>query len=63
MAYKFVAALLVVDLRLEPAKRFSWEWNVGIDTVRIFLYNVLTTILLFAFSPRFVSVTELESET
>ena len=44
---------MVVDLRLEPAKRFSWEWNVGIHTVRVFLYNVLTTILLFIFSPRY----------
>jgi len=49
----YSVALLVVDLHVHPDDRLSWEWNVGIRTVRCFLYNVVTTGLLIGFSPRF----------
>ena len=48
----YSVSLLVVDLRVHPNSRKSWEWNVGIATCRVFLYKFLTTILLFVFSPR-----------
>ena len=48
----YSVALLVVDLHVHPDQRLSWQWNVGLRTVRCFLYNVLTTGLLIGFSPR-----------
>jgi hypothetical protein len=46
-------ALLIIDLRVQPEDRKSWEWNVAITTVKVFLYNVVTTAMLIGFSPRF----------
>ena len=48
----YTIALLIVDFRVPPEDRKSWQWNLGIETFRVFLFNVLTTILLFVFSPR-----------
>jgi len=56
MIFFLFEGLLVVDLRVPPDSRTSMEWNVGIDTVRIFLYNIVTSILLFVFSKRFESL-------
>lgn len=50
----YSVALLIIDLRVHPDTRNSWEWSVGIKTFQVFLYNVLTTLLLFIFSPRLV---------
>ena len=47
----YSVGLLIVDLRLNPDTRFTWYVNIAIDTVRVFLYNVITTVLLFAMSP------------
>ena len=48
----YAVSLLVIDLRLRPRQRSGWEWNVGIATFRVFLYNFITTVLLIVFSPR-----------
>lgn len=46
----YSVALLVIDLRLVPDVRLSWEFNIGVATFRVFLYNFITTILIFAYS-------------
>ena len=48
----YSVALLIVDLRVQPESRGAWQVNVAIETVRVALYNVATTILLFVYSPR-----------
>ena len=47
-----IPALLIIDLSLDPDKRLSVGWNIGIDTVRIILYNVVTSVICLIFSPR-----------
>ena len=48
----YSVTLLIIDLRVHPDSRVSWEWNVGIATARVFLYNFLTTVMLIVFSAR-----------
>ena len=49
-------ALLIIDLSLDPNKRLSVGWNIAIDTVRVALYNVATTVICLVFAPRFTSI-------
>ena len=51
----YAIAVLIVDLRVPTESRFSWEWNVGLSTFRVFLFNVLTTVLLVVFAARYES--------
>ena len=44
--------ILIADLRIEPKVRYTWYVVIAIDSIRIFLYNFITTILLFVMSRR-----------
>jgi hypothetical protein len=48
----FFPALLIIDLSLDPDKRLSVGWNIGIDSVRTFLYNVVTAVIAGVFAKR-----------
>lgn len=48
----YAVGLLIVDLRLHIDTRKLWYVNIAITSCRVFFYNVLTTILLFAMSRR-----------
>ena len=48
--------VLIRDLKVEHDFQSSWPWKVNLATlsVRFFLYNIITTILLFIMSRRYV---------
>lgn len=46
-------AVLIIDLRVPEQSRRSWEWNIGIAAAKTFLYNLVTSIILFVFTIRF----------
>jgi hypothetical protein len=48
----YSVSILIIDLRVHPDYRNSSDWNVGIATARVFLYNFLTTVLLIVFTAR-----------
>jgi len=38
--------ILICDLKLLPKVRYEWTTNLAIDTIRVFLYNFVTSVLL-----------------
>lgn len=44
--------LLIIDLRLQPEIRLTWEFNIGVATFRVFLYNFITTFIILAFASK-----------
>jgi len=53
----YSVGILVTDLRVDPSIRFSWQCTVAIDSVRVFLYNIISSILLIVMSRSFCTRT------
>jgi len=53
----YSVGILITDLRVDPTIRFSWQCTVAIDSVRVFLYNIISTILLIVMSRSFCTRT------
>ena len=43
----YSSGVILTDIFLDPCKRNYWEVNLTIDSVNVFLYNVVTSITLF----------------
>jgi len=53
----YSVGILVTDLRISPDIRYKWFTTVPIDSVRTFLYNIITAILLLVMSRSFCTRT------
>jgi len=38
--------ILICDLKMSPKVRSEWTTNLAIDSIRVFLYNVVTSVML-----------------
>ncbi len=50
----YAVAVLVIDLKVHPEERIKPEWKLGVSTARVVLYNVVSSVLLIVFSPRYM---------
>lgn len=48
----YSVGILIADLRVHPDIRYLWSTTVPIDSVRVFCFNIITTVLLILMSRR-----------